>query len=97
MVRSVGDRQCTDLCGIIWPGLRSSLRSAASRGVPFSHVIILAGTNDLAGERILEIDAIRRSTMILEVNKMSGARNSSFRYTTLAFSFLLDSRPPHSP
>jgi hypothetical protein len=42
---SVGE---SDVCGIKNPGLRRVLNDEATKGLPFSHVAILGGTNDLA-------------------------------------------------
>jgi hypothetical protein len=67
MLRRVDAHHCTDLCGRTWPGLRASLRAATTAGDPFSHVIILAGTNDIASERGAREGTKHRATMLLEV------------------------------
>ncbi len=51
LIESLDRKTVSDQCGRVWPGLRSVLREANNQNEPFSHVIILAGTNDLVSER----------------------------------------------
>ena len=46
MIDSADSDQCVDVCGRKWHGLRHKLRNA-DPNCRFTHVIILAGTNDL--------------------------------------------------
>jgi len=48
MVEGLGDPECVDACGKLWPGLRRALAGARRAGRPYALVLLLAGTNDLS-------------------------------------------------
>ena len=58
MVFNSNLERCTDVCGIVWPGLEVHLRRARDEGDPVTHVAIMGGTNDLGDTQtshILEV------------------------------------------
>jgi hypothetical protein len=67
MIEVLDKRQCTDRCGRVWPGINYVMNEAKIQGKPFSHVLILAGTNDLASERY----GFRSAEDILKVRRGS--------------------------
>ena len=73
MVEILDQRQYTDLCGRVWPGINSLMQEARVQGNPISHVLILAGTNDLASERY----GFRAAQDILKVYDQGGSRDES--------------------
>ena len=73
MVEILDQRQYTDLCGRVWPGINSLMQEARVQGNPISHVLILAGTNDLASERY----GFRAAQDILKVYDHGGSRDES--------------------
>jgi len=48
LLRSVDCEKCIDVCGMENPGLRVALRAGEREGRPYTGVILMAGTNDLA-------------------------------------------------
>ena len=57
LVRSMDECSVTDVASRTWSGLRHKLRSAA---VPYDIVLIMAGTNDLAGQARASAGALAR-------------------------------------
>ncbi len=71
LIESLDRKTISDRCGRVWPGLRSVLQEAKNQNKPFSHVIILAGTNDLVSERY----GFRSSEDILKVGESANIQN----------------------
>jgi len=70
------DASASDVCGIHKPGLLFSLRNAQQQERPFTHVIILGGTNDLgsySGENTLS-----------NLKELHNAISSKFKTRTIA-------------
>ncbi len=73
LIESLDKKTSSDRCGRIWPGLRRVLTEAKNQNSPFSHVLILAGTNDLASERY----GFRSAEDILKVDITADTRSIS--------------------
>jgi hypothetical protein len=72
LIETLNQKTTTDRCGRVWPGLKSVLQEAKDKNTPFSHVLILAGTNDLASERY----GFRNHEDILKVENLAEIADS---------------------